>query len=104
VVRVFDFPGCWDGVAVDSGDHRSHLVFADPSSGACPRRTFPVPRLRITVAYDLPAGQRFAIDSFEDQHRSPLTDHALLIFVWPDELMAQVVDCLNSGRACAAER
>ncbi|MEV4199600.1 DUF1996 domain-containing protein [Micromonospora globbae] len=99
VLRVFDFPSCWDGRRVDSPDHRAHLVFPDPDGG-CPRNTFPVPRLRLTLAYDLPPGVQFRIDAFDGQHNSPLTDHAFFVNLMPEPLMAQVVACLNSGRTC----
>jgi hypothetical protein len=103
VVRVFDFPSCWDGRRTDSPDHRSHLLFPDPA-GACPHGTFAVPRLRIRVAYALPSGARYAIDAFPDQHNSPLTDHALFVSILPDSLTAEVVRCLNAGRTCGTPR
>ena len=100
LLRIYDFPSCWDGARLDSPDHRAHLSVPD-RSGACPRGRFAIPRLRITVAYDLPAGPPYLIDSFEDQRHSPITDHALLVYLLPDELTAQVVECLNAGRTCS---
>ncbi|TVT22947.1 DUF1996 domain-containing protein [Amycolatopsis acidiphila] len=44
VLRLFDFPSCWNGRTTDSADHRSQLVFPG-AAGACPIGTFPVPRL-----------------------------------------------------------
>ena len=99
VLRIFDFPSCWDGRRVDSGDHRQHLVFPAPGGG-CPISTFAVPRLRIVVAYDVPAGIRFRIDSFATQRHSPRTDHAFFINLMPEALMTEVVRCLNAGRSC----
>jgi hypothetical protein len=99
VTRVFDFPSCWDGRRVDSADHRSHLVFA-ALDGTCPRGTFALPRLRMMVAYDLPADARFAIDAFAEQHNDPSTDHAFFVNAMPAALMSDVVSCLNTGRRC----
>ncbi|MGP4014779.1 DUF1996 domain-containing protein [Saccharopolyspora sp. 5N708] len=99
VVRVFDFPSCWNGRTTDSADHRSHLVFP-AASGACPKGTFPVPRLRIELSYTVPPGQDYAIDTFPEELDSPVTDHAFYIDVLPEESMATVVDCVNSGRHC----
>ncbi|MET8372080.1 DUF1996 domain-containing protein [Micromonospora sp. DT68] len=99
VQRVFDFPSCWDGRQVDSESHRAHLVFPSPD-GSCARNTFPVPQLRLTVAYDIAPDARFRIDAFEGQNNSPLTDHAFFVNLMPEPLMAKVVDCLNSGRSC----
>ena len=99
VVRVFDFPSCWDGRSLDSANHHTHLLPANPD-GSCPHATFPIPQLRITLSYDVPAGARYAIDSFPEQRHSPLTDHADYIDVLTDQQESQVVDCLNSGRSC----
>ncbi|MFI7608693.1 DUF1996 domain-containing protein [Micromonospora sp. NPDC049366] len=97
--RIFDFPSCWDGRQVDSESHREHLRFPS-NDGSCPRNTFPVPRLRLALAYDIPSDAPFQIDAFEGQRNSPLTDHAFFVNLMPEPLMAKVVDCLNSGRAC----
>ncbi|TYB95409.1 DUF1996 domain-containing protein [Micromonospora sp. WP24] len=99
VLRVYDFPSCWDGRRTDSESHRAHLVFPT-GEGACSRGTFPVPRLRMTLAYDLPPGVRFQIDAFDGQRNSPLTDHAFFVNLMPEPLMAKVVTCLNSGQTC----
>jgi hypothetical protein len=99
VVRLFDFPSCWNGKDTDSELHRSHLIFPS-SAGACPVGTFPVPQLHIEVAYDVPPGAPYAIDSFPEERRNPSTDHAMFIGVLPDPLMAQVVGCLNKGTDC----
>jgi Domain of unknown function (DUF1996) len=99
LLRIFDFPSCWDGRRTDSPNHRSHIVFA-AGNGACPRGFFPVPQLHMEIAYERPPEGRFAIDSFPEERRSPLTDHADFVNVMSDELMARVVDCVNSGRSC----
>lgn len=99
VVRVFDFPSCWDGRRVDSPDHRAHLAFT-AAGGACPSGTFAVPRLRLSLAYARPDGARYAIDAFPDQRNSPVTDHAFFINLMPEPLMAHVVQCLNTARSC----
>ncbi|MFE2432544.1 DUF1996 domain-containing protein [Streptomyces sp. NPDC059373] len=97
--RTLDFPSCWNGLATDSADHRSHVAFP-AANGACPARTFPVPRLRIVLSYELPPGVPFAVDAFSEQHHSPKTDHALFVDLMTDARMASVVRCLNSGRHC----
>lgn len=100
VVRVFDFPSCWNGRTVDSSDHRGHVVFP-AATGACPVGTFPVPELHIELTYLVPPGAGYAIDTFPEEHRSPIADHADFINVMPDALMAEAVECINSGRHCA---
>jgi hypothetical protein len=99
VVRMFDFPGCWDGMSLDSPNHHTHLVPA-AANGACPHATFPIPQLRVVLTYDVPPGATYAIDTFTAQQHSPRTDHAVYIDVMTDGLQAQVVGCINSGRSC----
>ena len=99
VLRIFDFPGCWDGRRVDSDDHRAHLIPAQPGGG-CPVWTFAVPRLEIVVGYAVPRGVRYRIDSFDAERHSPRTDHAFFVDLMPDALMDAVVACLNAGRRC----
>ena len=98
-VRTFDFPSCWDGSNTDSPDHRRHVVFP-AGNGACPGATFPIPRLRITVSYALPAGRPFSIDAIPGQHRAAATDHGHFIDVMSAPLRAHLVDCINTGKHC----
>lgn len=96
-LRTFEFGSCWDGNNTDSASHRTHVVFPAPS-GACPPKTFPIPRLRVTVGYDVPAGRPFAIDSFPEELRDPATDHAMFINVMPEAQMSELVGHLNTSR------
>ncbi|KJK44997.1 hypothetical protein UK23_27800 [Lentzea aerocolonigenes] len=96
-LRGYDFASCWDGNNTDSASHRTHVAFP-LVGGACPPRTFPIPRLRITVGYDVPPGRPFAIDSFPEEMRDPATDHAMFINVMPEALMKELVGHLNEAR------
>jgi Domain of unknown function (DUF1996) len=100
LLRVLDFPSCWDGENLDSEDHRSHITFPDEDSGACPQDTVAVPKLRMILAYDQPGGRNFALDGFPDQQHHPATDHGDFVNGMPDELMDAVVECLNEGLQC----
>lgn len=99
VMRVFDFPSCWNGLTSDSESHRTHIVFP-ADNGVCQGGFFAVPALRIELAYDVPSGQRFAIDSFPEEQRSARADHADFINVMTAEQMAHMVTCLNTGQRC----
>jgi len=99
VLRQLDFASCWDGKNFDSANHRTHIVFPD-KSGACPANTQPVPALRMTLTYDVPAGPVFAVDGFPEVRHNPSTDHGDFVNVMPAATMKRVVDCLNSGRNC----
>jgi hypothetical protein len=60
--RVFltvEFPDCWDGVHLDSSDHKSHMAYADFSNGhaACPPgHPVPVPKITFAVAWPISNG------------------------------------------------
>jgi hypothetical protein len=101
LTRTLSFPSCWDGRSTDTPDHRGQAVFPG-SSGACPRDTFPVPRLRVTVSYRPPPGRAFALDAFPEQQHSPVTDHGVFIDVMTDRQMAALTACVNEGRNCRA--
>ncbi|GAB3479056.1 DUF1996 domain-containing protein [Amycolatopsis cihanbeyliensis] len=100
LMRILDFPSCWDGENTDSDNHRDHLRFVE-RDGECPRGTRAVPQLRYTLVYDTPNEvQGFALDSFPEQAHNPKTDHAAFINVMPRRLMNFAVRCINSGRSC----
>jgi hypothetical protein len=100
LLRVLDFPSCWDGERLDSEDHRSHIVFPDEQTGACQNDTVAVPQLRMILAYDQPPGRTFALDSFPEQQHNPATDHGDFVTGMSPGLMAQVVECINEGLQC----
>ncbi|MER6471980.1 DUF1996 domain-containing protein [Streptomyces collinus] len=110
VVRTFHFQSCWDGRNIDSANHRTHVAFATPD-GACPEGFEAIPQLVQRIVYDIAApslndGGRtvplFAVDSFPEQLHKPVTDHGDFINVFDEDLMRQMVDCINSGRTCGA--
>lgn len=100
VTRISEFPSCWDGTNVDSANHRTHVVFPDKTTGACPQGTTAVPALTITTTYNVPAGPSYAVDGFPEQLHKPVNDHNDFINVMTDKSMKKVVDCLNTGKRC----
>ncbi|MDT4993399.1 MAG: hypothetical protein QOH97_3291 [Actinoplanes sp.] len=105
VMRVQDFPGCWDGKNIDSENHRSHLAFADKTSGTCPAGFVAIPQLRISISYNIPRevqdrGQ-FALDSFPEENHNPFSDHNDFINVNSDRQMTRIAACINAGRRCS---
>ncbi|MFI6811267.1 DUF1996 domain-containing protein [Nonomuraea sp. NPDC050328] len=98
VVRILDFPSCWDGQNTDSANHRTHVVF--PQGGRCPQGTRAVPQLRMILTYSVAPGLSYALDAFPEQKHNPVTDHADFANVMPDRLMAFAVSCINRGRRC----
>lgn len=100
VVRTFNFQSCWDGQNTDSANHRTHVAFADPESGACQEGFQAIPQLVQRIVYDVPPGPGFAVDSFPEQLHKPVTDHGDFINVFDEKLMQRVTKCINSGQRC----
>ncbi|HWM06132.1 MAG TPA: DUF1996 domain-containing protein [Actinophytocola sp.] len=99
VMRILDFPSCWDGQNIDSANHRAHIVFPD-QRGRCPQGTRAVPALQMRLTFNVPRGSLFALDAFPGEKHNPVTDHGDFVNVMPQRLMDQVVRCINSGRRC----
>jgi hypothetical protein len=59
-----------------------------------------LPQLRITLTFDRLAGTGFGVDASPDQQHKPVTDHADFMNLMPTAVMAQAVDCINTGRIC----
>lgn len=94
VELILRFPDCWNGVDLDSGDHRSHMRFA--IDGACPA-SHPVPltAIRFVVTYPVhgPSGVTLSSGAVE-------TAHGDLFVAWHQPTLEQLVTrCINQ-RAC----
>ena len=92
------FPGCWDGVRLDSPDHKSDMAY--PVKQNCPV-THPVRlptlmvRLRWKTARPIPSSQ-LSLSS-----GGPYSMHADFWNVWSPSVMAWLVDnCLNRTQNC----
>ncbi|MFJ7177618.1 DUF1996 domain-containing protein [Streptomyces massasporeus] len=107
VVRTSNFQSCWDGQNIDSANHRDHVAFVQ-QDGSCPNGFQAIPQLQVRLVYDVPApaienGQvkaPYAVDGFPEQLHKPITDHNDFINVMDENLMNEVVQCINSGQNC----
>ncbi|MEV5439458.1 DUF1996 domain-containing protein [Streptomyces sp. NPDC052682] len=107
VVRTSFFQSCWDGQNIDSANHRTHVAFVQ-ADGSCPNGFKAIPQLQVRLVYDIPAPQiqngqvtnAYAIDSFPDQLHKAITDHNDFINFFDEDVMNQMVQCINSGQDC----
>ncbi|MBC2902540.1 DUF1996 domain-containing protein [Streptomyces cupreus] len=107
VVRTSNFQSCWDGQNIDSANHRTHVDFVE-ADGSCSNGFQAIPQLQVRLVYDVPAPQinngqvvnPFAIDSFPEQLHKPITDHNDFINFFDENLMNEMVNCINSGQDC----
>jgi hypothetical protein len=108
VVRTFAFQSCWDGQNIDSANHRTHVAFADPASGACGNGFKAIPQLTMRLVYKitpptLQNGQvknAYAVDGFPEQLHKPSTDHDDFIAVFKNNLANKIANCINNGQRC----
>ncbi|MBE1497046.1 hypothetical protein H4696_004146 [Amycolatopsis lexingtonensis] len=104
VERIHAFPNCWDGKNTDSANHRTHIVFAD-QQGKCPKGFKNVPQLQVTLVYDVPQdvqrNGQYKVDAFAQEKHNPRSDHDDFANVMNRKIMGRLVNCINSGKACA---
>jgi len=90
------FPDCWDGVNLDSDDHKAHV--AASVGGSCPdSHPVAIPQLTLSIGYPISGeGHELTIAS-----GSVLGAHADFMNAWDEtELTRQVERCLNRGLVC----
>ncbi len=111
IVVHIAFPQCWDGVNLDSPDHKSHMAEADSNLttlNKCPT-THPVaiPAITLNIKYDITnsegtANWRLSSDNYaKSGYNAGYSAHADWVNGWDEKVMAGIVkNCLNSGKDC----
>lgn len=90
------FPNCWDGLHLDSADHKSHVVY--PSDGKCPSG-FPVALPRVIVRLEYPVGT--VTGSITLSSGAAYTIHGDFWNTWKQPRLDQLVnDCLDKDLYC----
>ena len=93
---VLTFPDCWDGVHLDSEDHKSHVAYS--AGGTCPG-THPVPVPQLTVAVTFPIsgpGHDLRLAS-----GTMLSAHGDFLNAWdPAGLEREIAQCIRRGAVC----
>ncbi|HWH45288.1 MAG TPA: DUF1996 domain-containing protein [Thermoleophilaceae bacterium] len=101
-----NFPSCWDGVRLDSPDHKSHLAYAEDRYTRCPAtHPVPVPRIQMFVFYLSPGGPDADVSPLPGAVRltsgGQLTMHGDFFEAWdPAKLDGFVRNCLHAGLNC----
>jgi hypothetical protein len=96
------FPDCWNGVASDSANHKSHMAFSTQAASGNPYRVCPsthpvlVPELQLTIRYPTTGGPSTRLASGNIS-----TAHADFMNGWdPDKLRGLVDRCMRADRYC----
>lgn len=99
---VIRFPDCWDGVNLDSANHKSHMAYSSQKTTENPIRRCPgthpvlVPSLQLVVQYPTNAGPTTRLSS-----GGLSTAHADFMNGWPQSVLANLVnDCLRIDNYC----
>lgn len=99
------FPDCWDGVNVDSADHRSHMAYSVHDSQAqanvCdPAHPVPVPQLEVNVNFNA-AFDGTQVTGLSSGANS--TMHADFFNGWVrSRLLERIETCLNQIQVCSS--
>ena len=107
-----DFPQCWDGVNLDSPDHKSHMSFRENVPGAdakCPS-THPVmiPSITLNLNYKITSPNqtvnwRLASDNYASTLPGGYSTHADWVNGWDEKFMAGIIkNCLQKNADCHA--
>ena len=89
------FPDCWDGVNLDSGDHKSHLSYR--VKGFCPAsHAAPVPQIQFFIVYATTGGPTTTLAS-----GGQYSAHGDFFNGWDQSVLAsRVANCINAGIKC----
>ncbi|GAA1668552.1 DUF1996 domain-containing protein [Glycomyces endophyticus] len=92
----YQSPSCWDGVNLDSPNHKSHMAY--PVSGSCPStHPVPVPMIEFKIHWPVQGdmtGVHLASGPGSSWHYD-------FFNAWePDTLAAMVDHCINGGLQC----
>jgi Domain of unknown function (DUF1996) len=103
------FPQCWDGINLDSPNHKSHMSYPIPG-GACPSsHPWPVPEVTYNTRYrvgpnDDPRAWRLSSDMYDKAKPGGFSSHGDWFNGWQPAIMQTFVDrCLRAGVDCHAE-
>lgn len=100
LVATVEFPDCWDGVNLDSADHRSHMAYsvAGTDANVCPA-THPVQVPELTVfAHYITAARPITLSS-----GGVRTLHADFFDGWGAARLQERIDtCLNGLQRCTS--
>ena len=99
------FPDCWNGLNIDSADHKRHMAYSiDPDGDgrhSCPRtHPVPVPRLTYSLVFPIHDGTRVKLSNGPHY-----TMHADFFNAWEQAKLADLVgDCIHAQIDCGTLR
>ncbi len=100
LIRQLTFPDCWDGVHLDSPDHKSHVGPAD-NTGKCSGK-FPV--AIPSISFMLPYPLNTDTEGVKLSSGTGYSMHGDFFNAWvPQALAERVRNCINQHAKCNAQ-
>jgi hypothetical protein len=106
--QMIFFPQCWDGVNLDSPDHKSHMSYT--VSRACPAtHPVPLPEITFNIVYDIteadaPLSWRLSSDSYDRTLPGGYSSHGDWFNGWKDDVIQTWMErCIQSSLDCRAQ-
>jgi hypothetical protein len=97
------FPNCWDGVHLDSADHKAHMSYASPTAKCDAAHGVRLPQVTLAWRYPTDAfyGKKLSIATLRDPAYNQMTLHADILFAWDPATMRELVKrCIQASIGC----
>ncbi|MFL5783639.1 MAG: DUF1996 domain-containing protein, partial [Bacteriovoracaceae bacterium] len=102
------FPQCWNGVDLDSPDHKSHMSYVN-EQGLCPStHPVPLPEVTFNLIYTVGANDdlsrwRLSSDNYDKSLPGGYSNHGDWMFGWQQDIAdAWMQNCDRAKRDCQA--
>lgn len=113
LIVTLEAPNCWDGVHLDSADHRSHMAYQQFGQGpaTCPAtHPYLIPQFTLGAAYSIEAGEDIRNWYLHSDRMAGMqqmapgsTFHSDWYGAWDDDTLAVWVDnCIDRKLNCSA--
>jgi hypothetical protein len=90
------FPSCWDGVRLDSENHKDHMAYPTVDEGCPTTHRVVLPKVSMSVGWPIVNGTGAKLASGE-----AYTLHGDFVNAWDQGRLDQLVaDCINAGPFC----
>lgn len=101
---TIEFPQCWDGVNLDSADHKSHMAYGGWGVGCPASHPVPLPNIEYNIDYPVGAGGTAGWRLTSDMYSGGPGGYSLhgdIIIAWDPSVSAQWLNnCTRQNADC----
>lgn len=102
VRALINYPNCWDGVHLDTADHKSHVGYGITKYATdgtrlgtgCPDGWVPIPQVQAEFFFP-PTAVGGMLDSDHGTGPAGRTMHADVMFAWQGQTISELLKCVN---------